>query len=38
MPRLTVGWLAQFGERRSTEQEAAGSNFGRTKTRGLYLK
>ena len=38
MPRLTVAWLAQFGERRSTEQEVAGSNPGRTKTQGLYLK
>ena len=28
-------WLAQLGERRSTEREVAGSNPGRTNTQGL---
>ena len=32
---LTAAWLAQLGERRSTEREVAGSNPGRTNTPGL---
>ena len=32
---LTAAWLAQLGERRSTEREVAGSNPGRTNTQGL---
>ena len=32
---LTTAWLAQLGERRSTEREVAGSNPGRTNTQGL---
>ena len=31
----SVAWLAQLGERRSTEREVAGSNPGRTNTQGL---
>ena len=31
----TAAWLAQLGERRSTEREVAGSNPGRTNTKGL---
>ena len=31
----TAAWLAQLGERRSTEWEVAGSNPGRTNTQGL---
>ena len=34
-PILTAAWLAQLGERRSTEREVAGSNPGRTNTQGL---
>ena len=35
-PRATTAaWLAQLGERRSAEQEVAGSNPGRTNTQGL---
>ena len=30
-----LAWLAQLGERRSTEREVAGSNPGRTNTQGL---
>ena len=33
--RSTAAWLAQLGERRSTEREVAGSNPGRTNTQGL---
>ena len=33
--RGTAAWLAQLGERRSTEREVAGSNPGRTNTQGL---
>ena len=32
---FTAAWLAQLGERRSTEREVAGSNPGRTNTQGL---
>ena len=31
----TAAWLAQLGERRSTEREVAGLNPGRTNTQGL---
>ena len=31
----TTAWLAQFGECRSAEREAAGSNPGQTNTQGL---
>ena len=30
-------WLAQLGERRSTEREVAGSKPGRTNTQGLQI-
>ena len=33
----TAAWLAQLGERRSTEREVAGSNPGRTNTQGLQI-
>ena len=32
---LVTAWLAQLGERRSTEREVAGSNPSRTNTQGL---
>ena len=31
----TAAWLAQLGERRSTEREVTGSDPGRTNTQGL---
>ena len=33
--KFRSGWLAQLGERRSTEREVAGPNPGRTNTQGL---
>ena len=32
---LIAAWLVQLGERRSAEQEVAGSNPGRANTQGL---
>ena len=34
---VVAAWLAQLGERRSVEREAAGSNPGRTNTQGLNI-
>ena len=34
---FTTTWLAQLGERRSTEREVTGSNPGRTNTQGLQI-
>ena len=34
---FTATWLAQLGERRSTEREVTGSNPGRTNTQGLQI-
>ena len=34
---FTTTWLAQLGERRSTEWEVTGSNPGQTNTRGLQI-
>ena len=33
--RHSAAWLAQLGERRSTEREVVGSNPSRTNTQGL---
>ena len=33
--KITAAWLAQLGERPSAEREVAGSNLGRTNTKGL---
>ena len=33
--KLNFNWLAQLGERQSTEREVADSNPGRTNTQGL---